>query len=73
MRWAAFAILGIALTVGAAAWLGRPHVVVMAVVPPAAGGDEGERELDFNRLEKNLRRLSAPSSRMTVPRAPAKP
>ncbi|MCY3023284.1 MAG: hypothetical protein NTW87_30265 [Planctomycetota bacterium] len=63
MRWVAFAILSIALTVGVAAYLGRPRPA--AVTAAKAGEGTAQQDLDFQRLQRDLRALSQYPSRMT--------
>ena len=62
MRWIAFAIAGIAVTVWVAAWVGQPRPVA---VRTSQSGGESRQDLDFKRLAGDLQRLSEPASRMT--------
>lgn len=63
MRWIAFAIVCIALTVGVAAYLGRPKPV--SLTPPPLGEGDVQRDLDMARIRDHLQALSRYPTRMT--------
>ena len=63
MRWVLAAIVSAALTVGVAAWLGRPQPA--KVEAPPLGELAAAADLDMARVREAVRVLSEPASRVT--------
>ena len=63
MRWVLIALAFIALTVGTAAWLGRPRPVALTVAKVGAGSKDADLRMD--RIRDDLRRLTSAPTRQT--------
>jgi len=63
MRWVLFAITVVAVTVGAACYLGRPRRIHLT--PPKAGAGQVREDLDLEGIHRTIEKLSGVDSRVT--------